>query len=248
VYIAASSRCFADLSFDEACRQIVDLEYDKIDIWLDEDSNHLKPSEATANPDQFAFQFRDKCRLSPASFTLAHDIEPSVMRGLCETCKAMRITQINVPAGQLGTPFNSEIDRLKEFVAIANEYGVRIGLQTKTGHLTEDPHTAVELCQSVRGLGLSLDPSYYICGPHRNQNWDQVFPYVFHMSLRDTTEKEVQVQVGLGEMDYARLIQCLKREDYSRALSVDFDPALMQDLTIRPLEMRKLRLLLETLL
>ena len=70
---------------------------------------------------------------------------------------------------------------------------------------------------------------------------------MYHTLLRDTSEKELQVQVGLGEVDYARLIQQLQREDYRRTLSIDFDPTMM-DLNIRPLELRKLRLLLETLL
>jgi len=247
VFIAASSRCFADLSFEDACRQIVDLEYDKLDVWMDESSNHLKPSEVAADADAFALRCRDLTRLMICSFTVEHDVDPDTMRGLCAAAKAIRIAQITVPAAVLGTPFNSEIDRLKEFVAIGNESGIRISLHTKTGHLTEDPHTAVELCQAVRGLGLSLDPSYYICGPHRNQDWDQVFPYVLHTHLRDTTPTELQIQVGLGEMDYARLIQQLKRENYTRALAVDFYPSMM-DPTTRPLEMRKLRLLLETLL
>ena len=247
MFIAASSRCFSDVPFEQACRNIIDLEYDRVDVWMDESSEHLKPSKVLADPDGFVVRCREVSRLTPVAFTLAHDVEPEVMKKLCQLAKQLKITQITVPAAQLGTPFNSEIDRLRGFVAIANEAAVRVSIHTKTGQLTEDPHTAVELCQSVRGLGLSLDPSYYICGPHRSQSWDQVFPYVYHTLLRDTSEKELQVQVGLGDVDYARLIQQLQREGYRRTLSIDFDPAMM-DLNIRPLELRKLRLLLETLL
>ena len=247
VFIAASSRCFSELPFEEACRNIIDLEYDRIDVWMDESSGHLKPSEVISDPDGFVVRCREVSRLTPTAFTLAHDVEPDTMAALCQLARQLRITQITVPAAQLGTPFNSEIDRLRGFVATANEAAVRISIHTKTGQLTEDPHTAVELCQSVRGLGLTLDPSYYICGPHRGQSWDMVFPYVYHTLLRDTSDKELQVQVGLGEVDYARMIQQLQREEYNRTLSVDFDPEMM-DVNIRPLEMRKLRLLLETLL
>jgi sugar phosphate isomerase/epimerase len=245
VFIAASTRCFEEKPFEDACREIVDLEYDKIDIWLDESGNHLKPSEIVASPDAFVARVHDITRLTPVALTLAHDIEPATLAALCAACKLLKVAQITVPASPLGTPFNSEIDRLKEFVGICNESGVRLSIRTETGHLTEDPHTAVELCQAVRGLGLSLDPSYYIAGPHRNQSWEQVYPYVFHTFLRDATDKEVQVQLGLGEVDYAHIIKVLEREGYRRALSVDFFPSKM-DLEMRPLEMRKLRLLLET--
>jgi sugar phosphate isomerase/epimerase len=247
VFIAASSRCFSDLKFEEACENIVHLEYDRIDIWLDESSNHLKPSEVAGDPEGFVHRYRDLSRLTPVAFTVAHDVDTETMKGLCATAKLLRVTQITVPSSPIGTPFNSEIDRLKQFVAIGNEDGIRISIHTKGGQLTEDPHTAVELCQSVRGLGLSLDPSYYICGVHSNQSWDQVFPYVYHTLLRDSTDKQIQVQVGLGEVDYARIMQLLAREDYHRALSVDFDRAQMDDEALA-LEMRKLRLLLETLL
>ena len=96
-------------------------------------------------------------------------------------------------------------------------------------------------------MGLSLVPSYYICGPHNGESYDQVYPYVYHVYLRDTTPEEIQVQVGLGEVDYSRLISQLRREDYDRTLSVDFFPYRYGDLD-RPLELRKMRMLLESLL
>ena len=245
MFIAASTRCLEEKRFEDACREIVDLEYDKIDIWLDESGNHLKPSEVVASPEAFVARVHDITRLTPVALTLAHDVEPATLAALCEACKLLKVAQITVPAAPLGTPFNSEIDRLKEFVAICNESGVRLSIRTEIGHLTEDPHTAVELCQSVRGLGLSLDPSHYITGPYRNQSWEQVYPYVFHTFLRDSSATELQVQLGLGDVDYAHILKVLEREGYRRALSVDFFPAKM-DLENRPLEMRKLRLLLET--
>ena len=51
------------------------------------------------------------------------------------------------------------------------------------------------------------------------------------------------MQVGLGTVDYARIIQLLEREGYNRALSVDLDRTQLDD-EMRALEMRKLRLLL----
>lgn len=247
VFIAASTRCFSDCRFEDACRQIADLEYDKIDIWMSDDSKHLKPSEVADDPDAFRLRLRDLARLTPVAFTLEHDVSPEVLRGICKTAKVLNVTQVTVPAGELGTPFNAEIDRLKAFMKIGNELGIRIGILTKTGHLTEDPHTAVELCQSVRGLGISLDPTYYVCGPHRNESYDQVYPYVLHTLLRDSTPREVQVQVGLGEVDYGKLITSLERERYNRALSVDFYPDRFGS-SSRIHEMRKLRLLLESML
>ncbi|MCA9071495.1 MAG: sugar phosphate isomerase/epimerase, partial [Planctomycetaceae bacterium] len=186
-------------------------------------------------------------RLTPIAITLEHDVDPETLAGLSKLAKLMRIAQVTVPASPLGTPFNTEIDRLREFVQITGHDGVRLSIKTKTGQLTEDPRTAVELCQSVPGLGITLDPSYYICGPCKGQNYDPVFPYVHHVQLRDTTPEQVQVQTGLGEVDYARLISLLEKQHYKLALSVDLIPEYTQDAD-RPLEMRKLKMLLDTLL
>ncbi len=249
MFIAASTRCLATEPFDSACAQLAELEYDKIEIWLDENSQHLKPSEVADDPEQFFARFRDKCRLSPVAFYLEHDVDAGTFTGLCKTSKLMRVTQLTIPASPLGTPFNTEIDRLRQFQRIASAEGVRLSIKTRTGDLTEDPHTAVELCQSVNGLGLTLDPSFYIAGPNKGKTFDQVYPYVYHVHLRDSTPEHVQVQVGLGEIDYSRLINQLARERYNRALSVDLladQPG--EPPTNRPLEMRKLRMLLETLL
>ena len=249
MFIAASTRSLATEPFDSACAQIAELEYDKIEIWLDENSDHLKPSQVASDPEQFFGRYREKCRLSPIAFYLEHDVDAETFHGLCKTAKLMRVTQLTIPSSQLGTPFNTEIDRLRERNRIAGAEGVRVSLKTRTGDLTEDPHTAVELCQAVPGLGITLDPSYYICGPNKGKTFDQVFPYVYHTHLRDSSPDQVQVQIGLGELDYSRLINQLLREKYQRALSVDLladEPSGPQ--MNRPLEMRKLRMLLETLL
>jgi sugar phosphate isomerase/epimerase len=248
VFVSASTRCFADRSFDDACQQFVELEFDKLEIWLDEESRHLRPSDVASNPDQFYARYRETTRLTPIGICVQHDVPSATLAGLAKAAKLLRVTQITLPASPLGTPFNTEVDRLREFVRVASENGIRLSIKTESGHLTEDPHTAVELCQAVRGLGITLDPSYYMLGPNNaGRSYDQVFPYVYHTHLRDSTSQSLQVQVGLGELDYTRLINQLKRRSYNRALSIEILPS-PENAAERPLELRKLRMLLDTLL
>jgi len=247
VFVSASTHSFADRSFDEACRQFAELEYDKLEIWLSEQSQHLRPSEVSDDPDHFYARYRETTRLTPVGFCLDHDVAPAMLAGIAKAAKLMRVTQITLPASPLGTPFNTEVDRLREFVRIASADGIRLSIKTELGRLSEDPHTAVELCQAVRGLGITLDPSHYMLGPNAGRSYDQVFPHVFHTHLRDSTAQNLQVQVGLGEIDYTRLISQLKRRGYNRALSVDILPT-PDNVAERPLELRKLRMLLDTLL
>ena len=150
-----------------------------------------------------------------------------------------------VPAAELGTPFNAEIERLRELVRIASYEGCLVALKTQIGCMTEDPDTAAVLCDNVKGLGLSLDPSHYITGPRQGRDFSKVIPYVMHVHLRDSTKSELQVRVGQGEVDYGRLVSQLANENYKRALSVHVQPE--EGLEHRA-ELRKMRLLLESLL
>ncbi len=246
VFVAASTRCFSELDFWQALTLINDLEYDKVEIYLDE-NGALKPSYVTSSPDEFHAHLRDRTRLTPVALTLANAIELKPFTELCKLAKALRVTQINIPSEVVGTPFNSEIDRLKTLVAAASKEGVRVAIRTERGRLSEDAHTAVELCQSVDGLGLGFDPSYFLGEEKFETTLELVTGYTSHVFLRDSTEKQLQVQVGLGEVDYARLISQLDKHRYDRALSVELFPDEM-DKDQRTLELRKLRMLIDSLL
>jgi len=247
VFVAASTRCYSDKPFNEACQLITDLEYDKIEIWFDEAGEHLKPSEVAKDPERFYTRYRELTRLTPVAFHLGSEVSAEEFATLSKLAKQMRITQITIPPSPLGTPFNAEIDRLKAFLLLASQDGIRVSIPTRIGALTEDPRTAVELCQATPGLGLTLDPSHYICGPHRGEPYDHVYQHVYHVHLRDSTPEEIQVRIGLGEIDYSRLISQLNRHKYTRSLAVDLSPEKMEA-DQRPIELRKMRLLLESLL
>ena len=57
---------------------------------------------------------------------------------------------------------------------IATLHGVRIGIKSQIGRLSEDPDTVINLCDNVKGLGLTLDPSHYIYGPYQGRSYRQV--------------------------------------------------------------------------
>jgi sugar phosphate isomerase/epimerase len=247
VFIAASSHNFGDKPFPEACQALADLGYDKVELWLSEPSSHLKPSEIAAQAEKFVTFYRETTRLTPVALHFETDPPDDVFAAVCRVGKLMKITQVTIPAGQIGTPFNEEIDRLRRRLATTNSAGMRLSLKTMSGHLTEDPQTAIELCQSVPGLGITLDLSYFLCGKFAGKPYDQVYAYVYHVHLRDTSPAAIQVPIGLGEIDYSRMISQLRRCEYNRLLSVELLPELLNGMD-RALELRKLRMLLETLL
>jgi sugar phosphate isomerase/epimerase len=97
----------------------------------------------------------------------------------------------------------------------------------------------------VKGLGLTLDPSHLAAGPSRNKGYDTLLKYTYNVYLRDSKKDQLQVRVGQGELDYTRLITALRKQKYNRALTVHI--AEMPEID-HNVELRKMRLLLETLL
>jgi sugar phosphate isomerase/epimerase len=164
---------------------------------------------------------------------------------ICKLAKASKVVTLTVRSSELGTPFNAEIERLRMLVALATNESVRVGLLTEGGRMTENPDTAGVFCDNVKGLGITLDPSHYVFGPQAGANYEPLMKHVYHVRLRDSNKTALQVRVGQGEVEYGRLVNQLAKFKYDRALCVDIIPQPDID---QMGEMRKMRLLLESLL
>jgi sugar phosphate isomerase/epimerase len=250
VFVCASTDCFTDLPKDEVLPTLVDLEFTAVELPIaDGPRAWYSPGRVAESVERALEAFRDTHRLTIASLA----IEPSGMgpkyyeqfAACAKLAKALRVVPLVTPAAELGTPFNEEIERLRELVRIASLEGCQVALRTEIGCMTEDPDTAVVLCNNVKGLGLTLDPSHYIAGPRQGRDFSKVMPYVYHVRLRDSTKSKLHVRVGQGEVDYGKLLSQLEKVGYNRALSIHMGP--LEGFDHRA-EMRKIRLLLESLL
>jgi sugar phosphate isomerase/epimerase len=253
VYVACSTLCFNSYPFADALRTIAELEFNKIDVAIHESCNHLKPSQIAQDPMAAAAQIRMASGLVPSALSIEIDA-PSAeefdaqFRAICRMARITMVPLLTLPAAPLGTPLEQEVQRLTRLHKMAEKDGLILTLATLTGTLTEDPDVAVQLCESVPGLGLTLDPSHYIAGPLQGKNHDQVYPYVKHCHLRDTGRgpNQLQVHVGQGEVEYGRVITQLSRFDYDRLLTVDIREMPQSEFP-REHEVRKLKYLLESL-
>jgi sugar phosphate isomerase/epimerase len=247
--VAASTDCFWELPFRQALAKLVDLEFSNVEIALHEGGNQLTPSQVAGDLEQIIAKCRDTNRLDVVAYSV--QIQASGQEyydqftACCKLAKATKVVSITVESGELGTPFNEEVERLRRLVAIATMEGTLVSIRSQVGRLSEDPDTVAVLCDNVPGLGLTLDPSHYICGPHAGKSIDKLMKYVYHVTLRDTSKKELQVRVGQGEVEYGKLISQLRRARYNRALSVNIREMSGVD---HLGELRKMRLLLESLL
>jgi sugar phosphate isomerase/epimerase len=249
VFVAATTECFLGLSLPLAIERLADLEFTSVELAVFEDADQLKPSQIAADVEAAVAICRNTQRLQLAAFdvriTAQKDEHYEQFRALCRLAKATKVVTLTVPSAELGTPFNEEVEHLRRLVDIATLHGVRVGLKSQVGRLSEDPDTVMVMCDNVKGLGLTLDPSAYIFGPYQGRSIDKLMKYVYHLQLRDTNKKAFQVRVGQGDIEYGRLINQLQKLKYHRALCVNIAE---QDDVDHIGELRKLRLLLESLL
>ena len=249
MYVAVSTDCFPDVTMPDVVDAFIDLEFTTIEIALREDGTSLSPSRIDAEFDKAIHLSRRSHRLEVCSYDVHIDATGDTFyeqfEAICRLGKATKVVTLTIPSGELGTPFNEEVERLQKLVELAEGEGVRVAMKSQIGRLSEDPDTVKVLCDNVKGLGLTLDPSHYHCGPHSHKNIDKIMPYVFHVHLRDSKKDQLQVRVGQGEIEYGRVVTQLSKVGYNQALSIQAPP--LPGLEQRG-ELRKLRLLLETLL
>ena len=247
--VAASTSCISGEPLVEVFDRLVDLEYTYAELVIGE-QGVIPPSQIAARYDSVVQLRRSSRRIVPIS--IFFDVDPGSSEFVeqftqaCQLAKDCKIVVVTVHAAFPGTPFNEEVDRLKELVKIGLQYGVVLGVATEAGHITDTPETAVSLCKFVKGLGITLDPSHYIYNLPKPKDYESVLPYVCHVRLRDTTQKQFQTRVGQGVVEFGKqLVDRLNQIEYRRALCVDLAPLPDVD---QLAELRKMRLLLETLL
>jgi sugar phosphate isomerase/epimerase len=253
VYVACSTLCFSRYSLEDALRLIGELEFNKFEVGIHEQGRQLRPSEVAADVHHAAARLRYGPGLTPVAFSLEVEADSDEdhdrqFRAVCRLARISAVPLVTLKASPTETPLEEETARLTRLVRLADTDGIQVAVATLIGTLTEDPETAATLCQRVKGLALTLDPSHYIAGPHQGKSYDLVYPYVKHVHLRDTGRgpNQFQVRVGQGEIEYGRIIAHLARYQYDRVLTVDVHDIPDAPFPMEP-EVRKLKYLLESL-
>lgn len=253
MFVACSTLCFGRLSLEDALAAIAELEFSKFEAALHENGRQLRPSEVAADIGHAAARLRHGPGLMPAAFSVEIEAEDTAeydrqFQAVCRLARVSAVPLITLKAAAVDGNLDDEIERLKRLVRFGAIDGIQVAVSTHNGTVTEDPDMALSLCQRVKGLALTLDPSHYLTGPHAEKNYDALYPYIKHVHLRDTGRgpNRFQVRVGQGEIEYGRILTQLARYHYDRVLCVDLHDIADAPFAMQP-EVRKLKYLLESL-
>jgi sugar phosphate isomerase/epimerase len=215
----------------------------------------LKPSEVVKDVALAAQRIRIGPMLSPAALSAEFDYARqdseeilTQLKAICRLARCTTVTLVTIPAGSSGAGLDAEVKRLRPLAQFVQSEGLILSVTTRVGTVTEYPAAARELCERVPGLGLTLDPSHFVNGPHQSASYEEVFPFVRHVQLRDTGKApgKFQVRVGQGEIEYGRIISQLQRHHYDRLLTVALNDVAEAPFAMET-EVRKLKYLLESL-
>jgi sugar phosphate isomerase/epimerase len=252
VYVACSTLSFSKLSLEDALRTVREMRFTKADLAIHDDGPHLTPIEVASDVTRVAQRLK-AANLPLAALHLGIGCpDPAEareqFRAVCRLARVSTVPLVTVSAAPIGSDFDAEVRRLTTWVKVAELEGVILTVETHASTVTSDPLGAVELCRRVRGLALTLDPSHYQIGPHGPVDYDNIYPYVRHVRLRDTghAPDQFQLRIGQGELEYGKIISQLERVHYDRALTVDIRDVPDNAFPVEP-EVRKLKYLLESL-
>ncbi len=128
----------------------------------------------------------------------------------------LKVPLINIMAPKAGADWNACVKQLRILIQIASEKDIKLSVETHVGQVTEDPNKAIRLCEEVKGLGLTLDPSHLYAGPNQGKDFDYLYPYAYGTGLRagGMNPDQLQLPWGEGPIDFRQVIAKLEASGY----------------------------------
>jgi len=230
--IACGTLCFSKQSFAHACAEIAANGFHYVDIATMEGWAHFNSSEMVLNLEDavaVAQSALSTYHLTPVALNAsagASDPNHEVprFRALCEFARELRVPVICYVAPIEAAGFERSLKRYERLLALAQEYSLTLAVEAHARTMLERPSVAVRFCESLEGMGLTLDPSHMWAGANQGAPFDELYPFVRHTHWRDAgySWSEAQLPVGAGSVDFARVVAGLRSVGYDGAYSVEY--------------------------
>lgn len=193
---------------------------------------HLDPAFAVEHEQAVADRIGRACEiaaLTPVALSLGlHgplDEQIIQLEACSRIARQLEISHLTFQASAKETPLDRDLARAREFVAVAERHGLSISIETHFFVHTEDPRIALRYVQEVPGLKLTLDPSHYEAGPHRDLGYHSLLPYVQFVHVRAAGRggwPEIQQPAGAGSIDYRQLFASLFKFGFEGDASIEY--------------------------
>jgi sugar phosphate isomerase/epimerase len=233
-HVIVSTLNWSEQSLEQAVANVAALDFGQIDLALHEGWAHVDPSDLARGPDRIKQQadringlisMHQMKRVAAFNVGLKEGDRADHRRRLaavCDLARALDVSVLTLMSAPWGSPVEAEAERLKSLLPIAQERGVQLTVQTHYQQVTATAGGAVQLCELVPGLGVTLDPSHLYAGPNQGADYATVLPFVRLVHLRDATVKHLQVPAGTGSVDFGWLVERLHALDYEGKFAIKY--------------------------
>ncbi len=248
VDLTCTSFSFPLLSFEASLRAIALLEIPRFDVGAHEGATHIQPSEVEVDPGAVGDRIRraaDEARLTASDFfpTFGHgfrDRPVNVPDATTHAANLRRFRAIVACARSIGArgitllpgviwndlgperSFALSVERLRAFVPLAHDAGLRLSIEAHLESVAESPASAAALIAAVPGLSLTLDYSHFVAGGHPAEAVHALLPLAGHFHARQANATALQAGCHDGTLDFDDIISRLVAAGYTGDICVEY--------------------------
>ncbi|MDP6154002.1 MAG: sugar phosphate isomerase/epimerase [Phycisphaeraceae bacterium] len=247
IRIACATFGFGEQTLESSAKIVRDLGFDLVDVgaaWGKYDQ--VKPLAAVADPAGQADHLRrvmQEHRLGVSELfvmTFGHNVnDPSVDKraetqrmfaGLADFAARAGFESIMMLPGpvhedQGQSPqeaFDLSVAELSTMVRVATDHGIGCNVEPNKGSIAGRVEDAINLCEAVSGLGLTLDYAHQVPLGYSQEQIERLHRYTKHLHAKQVTRDGTQARPDEGDIDFARIIGSLKAGGFDGVICTEF--------------------------
>lgn len=228
---------------------IADIGFDGVDLGFFGDATHTRVPDLLADPVGYPAQVRERVAaaglavadlfLTPDAYDLAvldpsnpdRDDQRESRRIFDATVRfalelgAPGITLlpgVRHPGQDNRTAIAVAAQALRPRVEAAHAAGLRLSYEPHVGSIADNPERALQLCEAVPGLQITLDPSHLVFVGATMDELAPLLPYTGHVQLRPGGVGRMQTRVPANEMDFGWLLDELVGAGYTGWIAAEY--------------------------
>lgn len=247
IRLAGATFSFGDLTLEESGKVVKELGFDLVDVGAGWNNYHqIIPQEAIAHPgaqserllrvmdeyefgvsELFVMQF-DHPISHPDDFVRANTLW--MFDRMTLFAQKVGFESIMMLPGFLveefgQTPeevFDVSVEALGRMVKVAEAKGIQCNIEPCKGSIANHPDDAIQLCEAVPGLGLTLDYAHQVLIGLGHDEIEPLHPYAKHFHAKQARPDAFMARPDEGAIDFGRLVRKLKEEDYDGVICIEF--------------------------